>query len=228
MKISLFLFLIGLSTYSFSQSTLPQSPSKETQIGILKALNVAKPNLGMTVLSVENGYHVLMSNNGRYMIKGTLLDFWDGVHESKVVNESIKMLPTSIEPDQYYVQFGNPEGKKLYSFIKFGCNSCREVAESLLSKQALEHYDINVMLLHNDEESKRLASHIYCSKDKLEAFRTVFSRTTMPTDTLLMDCTNDVTSSTPTAANIQGIKALPYTYFPERSYGVLGEMFDYL
>lgn len=223
------LLLLIMSFKTLSQSTLPDIPRKETQIGILEALNENKPNLGMHILSVESGYHVLMSRNGRYMVKGSLWDLWDGVHESQVVDGKIPSLPPSLSPDQYFVIFGNQNGLPLFSYVKYGCNSCDKVIETLFSDDVLSKYKVHLMVLHNDPVSELVARHIYCStRSKEKAVRDIFREYKNFNTSQLNGCKGSVSSSTPTAANAQGIKALPFTYFPEREYGVIGDMSGYL
>lgn len=228
-KFLIFLSVLVQAQLVFAQSTLPELPSKQTQLGILNALNENKPNLGMHILSIENGYHVMMSNNGRYMVKGSLWDLWDGVFESQVVPGVMKELPASISPQQFFINFGKKDGLPLYSYVKYGCHSCREVVETLFSQEITSKYNVHLMVLHNDPLSKLVSQHIYCSKaDMVTQLRSLFLESSDFDPSNLNECKASVASSTPTAAGAQGVKALPFTYFPEREYGVIGEVSGYL
>jgi hypothetical protein len=218
--------MLVLSLPSHAQSTLPEIPRKETQLGILNALNEDRPKLGMNILSVESGYHVLMSTNGRYLVKGTLWDLWDGVFEPYVVEGEITALPAKISPESFFVQLGNPDGEAMHVYLKYGCHSCREVALSLLNDDVLKTFNIKIMVVHNDALSKSVAQHIYCQSDNGNAFETIFSNMNVSGESLV-NCNSFLAKKTPLAAMAQKIKALPFTYFPTRKYGVVGESSAY-
>lgn len=228
MRIIVLAISILFSTWTHAQSTLPEAPRKETQLGILKALNVHKPELGMRILSVDGGSHVMMSSNGRYIVKGSLMDLWDGVHESQVIEGALTTLPASISPETFFVRFGKEDGLPLYAYVKYGCFSCDVVTKTLLSDAVTSKYNVHLMVLHNDSISQLVSEHIYCSDNKITTLKSIFSGTSSIDSSLMNKCKDSVAGSTPTAAGAQGVKALPFTYFPDRKYGVIGDVTDYL
>jgi hypothetical protein len=209
---------------SSAQSTLPSTPNWETQKGILKAVNQQKPYLddGIRVISIENGQHVLVGGNGRYIIKGSLWDMYDGVIESKVFNQTLPLLPATLPLDNYFIEFGNPASKnKVFVYLNFNCNSCDLAVSPLKDPSVLEKFHIKVMLLHNSDESYAIARHIYCEEDKKAAFSQILLNNSLPSELNL--CDNMVAKQAVTLAHSQGINALPLTHFKHLSQSVLGD-----
>jgi hypothetical protein len=223
-RVSILLLILLFSAFTSSQSTLPTTPNLDTQIGILKAANQQKPYLkdGMRVISIENGEHVLVGGNGRYIIKGSLWDMYDGVIESKVFDHTLPALPTSLPLDNYFLEFGNPASeRKVYVYIKYNCNSCDLALAPLKDKSVLKNFHIKVMLLHNSDDSYAIARHIYCEVDKETAFTDIFLNNSLPSELNL--CDNMAAKQAITLAHSQGINALPLTHFNHLSQSVLGD-----
>lgn len=223
-KIHSFIFLLFLSAGSLAQSTLPLTPNLETQKGILKAANQQKPFLqdGMRVISIEDGQHVLVGGKGRYIIKGTLWDMYDGVIENKIFDQTLKTLPSSLPLDNYYIEFGNPASeKKVYVYLNYNCNSCDLALAPLKDESVLKNFHIKVMLLHNSDDSYAIARHIYCEVDKEAAFTKILLNNSLPSKLNL--CDNMLAKQVISLAHSQGINALPLTHFNHLSQSVLGD-----
>ena len=224
MRISLCLTLFLSSFCLLAQSTLPAIPNFETQKGIMEALNQQKPYLeeGMRVISVENGRHVLVGGDGRYIIKGTLWDMYDGVAESRLTDQVIPPLPSTLPLSDYFIEFGNPNADKtVYLYVNFGCTSCDLALRPLKDPEILSKYHIKVMLLNNSQDSYAIARHIYCENDKESAFTSILLNGVLPMT--LNQCDNMIAKQVITLAHSQGVNALPLTYFTHLRQSVLGD-----
>lgn len=223
-RIAILLCMLLVSVDAFSQSTLPSKPNWETQKGILKAANQQKPYLedGMRVISIENGQHVLVGGNGRYIIKGSLWDMYDGVIESKIFDQVLPSFPPALPTENYFLEFGNKaSSRKVFLYVNYNCNSCDLALAPLKNENVLSNFHIKVMLLHNSDESYSIARHVYCESDKELAFTEILLNSKLPSKLNL--CDNMIAKQAVTLAYSQGINALPLTHFNHLSQSVLGD-----
>lgn len=216
-------FSLSISVPSSAQvmSTSSSQISDEMHKAMVSALKQQKEGLGMRVLSVEDGKHVLSGGNGRYVIKGTLTDLWDGVTTTGTMEEILPILPPMVNPSRFFVNVGNPDGEKVLVFLKSNCSMCDSVFEILSSPIYRDKYSFDVMILANDENSRLAAEYIYCSEDQSAALETLISNPLASFDSS-ENCDNDTPALTTKAAMAMRVRALPMMHIKSKSLSILG------
>ena len=194
---------------------------------MVKALEQQKPGLGMRVLAVEEGQHVLMGGNGRYVIKGQLKDLWDGVQETGTMQENQITLPAALEPEQFFVSLGNPQRPTVTIIMKSNCSLCDTVFAVLNDPIQLDRYHYQVMLVSNDSDSLRASQYVYCAEDRKAALETVLASPGAST-TPSGSCDSQLPVMTTKVAMAMQVRALPYTHFNDKHLTVIGDPSAYL
>ncbi|MGY0314407.1 hypothetical protein ACV4QK_21275 (plasmid) [Alteromonas macleodii] len=226
LRIYMFVTLMSMSFCGSSGaqviSTSSSQISDDMHKAMVSALKQQKEGLGMRVLSIEDGKHVLSGGNGRYIIKGNLTDLWDGVTQTGTMKEIIPSLPEMVNPSRFFINIGNPEGVKILVFLKSNCSMCDAVFDVLSSPIYRDKYFFEIMLLANDEQSKIAADFVYCSEDQVEALETLLEN---PLASLKnsTNCNVDTPALTTKAAMAMNIRALPTLHIKSKSLSIIGD-----
>lgn len=223
-KYGIFAIISLLSGVSAAQS-LSGSQAQVTQEmhqAMVNALEMQKPGLGMRVLAVEDGQHVLAGGNGRYVIKGELRDLWNGVQKTGTVKQTLPVLPALLNPERFYVSLGNPEGIAVQVFMKSNCIMCDTVFAVLTDPIYLNKYRFNVMLVGNDKASDQATKYVYCAQDKVTALEALLNNPHMTFDAT-ETCDDDTAELTTKVAMALNVRALPMMHFPKRTLTVIGD-----
>ena len=195
--------------------------SDDMHKAMVSALKQQKEGLGMRVLSVEDGQHVLSGGNGRYIIKGNLTDLWDGVSNTGTMKETLPTLPPMVNPSRFFVNIGNPKGEKVLVFLKSNCSMCDSVFEILSSPIYRDKYSFDVMILANDERSRLAAEYIYCADDQAAALESLIANPLASFDSR-ENCDVDTPALTTKAAMAMRVRALPMIHIKSKSLSILG------
>ena len=195
--------------------------SPELHEAMVKAIDQQLPGLGMRVLAVEDGQHVLAGGNGRYVFKGTLQDLWNGVQSTGTQKEQLTVLPSAVNPEQFFIDIGNPDGINVQVFLKSNCQMCDAVFKVLQDPFYRDKYSFTVMVLGNDVESDSASRFVYCSEDQKTALEELLLN---PNRTFNSQrCPVDTPALTTKAAMIIGVRALPMIHLPAQSLTVIGD-----
>lgn len=225
LKRYLSLGIAGLLSGAVAAQTLSTDSSRvsaEMHNAMVAALEQQKPGLGMRVLAVEDGQHVLAGGNGRYIIKGVLQDLWNGVERTGSVEERLPVLPPMLKPERFFVTIGNPNGEPVKVFIKSNCTMCDSVFAVLSSPIYRDKYQFNVMLLGNDKQSTAASKFVYCAKAPEEALEQLLSNPLRKLE-FTGDCEVDTPNLTTKAAMAMNVRALPMMHFTQRTLSVIGD-----
>ena len=218
------LFVLSIASPSMAQikSASSSNISDDMHKAMVSALKQQKEGLGMRVLSVEDGQHVLSGGNGRYIIKGNLTDLWDGVSNTGTMYETLPTLPQMVNPSRFFVNIGNPEGEKVLVFLKSNCSMCDTVFDVLSSPIYRDKYSFDIMLLSNDENSKLAAEYVYCADDQIDALETLLAN---PQASFNQNdsCAVDTPALTTKAAMAMNIRALPMVHIKSQSLSIIGD-----
>lgn len=176
-----------------------------------KARDMQLPGLGMVVVTYEDNRHVLASKTGRYTIKGTLQDNWDGVQHSGSVPANYPKIPELLDIDEFAIQMGNPNGKEVMAFVSYSCQSCKTLVEQLLEKEFLDDHSLLIIPVHNSQEDKLVSQQIYCASDRGTQFKRLFL--TRDLSAMSQACQHPQPDLNVSLATAFGVAALPATYF---------------
>lgn len=201
--------------------------SNEMHKAIVSALKQQKPGLGMRVLSVEDGQHVLSSANGRYIIKGTLQDLWDGVLKTGTLKETLPTLPDMLEPERFFIEIGNPDGEPVFVFLKSNCQMCDALFAVLSDPLYRSKYRFKVLLLSNDEASTLASQQVYCASNKTKALEALLENPRLQVSTD-KNCLDGLTALANKAALAMQVRALPMVHISSQSLTVIGDPSAYL
>ena len=206
-----------------------KSVERQTLSDALSAQKFEYPFLGMDVLSIENNKHVLVSKNGRFMIKGSLEDLWKGVTHSFIDPNPVDFsqankLSEMINKDSISVTFGNNNGTPIEVFLSYSCVQCRLFVKQILDQGFLKRFKIRIYPVYRTEMDKKVAESIFCGEDKQSLFKLRFLNRNLNN---LESCDSVATTMAVTYANVFPIRSLPATvsYSKKLMYGSLPEKF---
>jgi|TARA_B110000211_G_scaffold188405_1_gene214267 hypothetical protein len=222
--------IIALPLLTLSQLSIGQEASNEVIASALIDKTSHFPSLGMKVLSVDGNKHVLMSNNGRYIIKGTLQDLWTGVERSFVEINPVNYAAAAkifefMNRDDLSISFGNSNGTPIDIFLSYSCKQCKLLTEQIMASHFLERFHVNIFVVYANDLDKKIAEDVFCGSDQKESFVKRF---------VTRDITNLKTSCAPKQpslsigyANVLPVRSLPATLSYNKSlyYGALPENF---
>lgn len=190
------------------------------------------PFLGMKVLSVnaEENKHVLMSNNGRYIITGTVQDLWDGVDRSFIeVNpintKSAEQVFKHIDKDDLAIVLGNNAGTPIDIFLSYSCKQCKLLAQQIMDKKFLKRFKVNIFVVYASDFDENIAKDIFCGQDKRSRFLKRFVERDI--SDLETSCSPNEPRMAVTYANVLPVRSLPATLSYKKTllYGALPENF---
>ncbi|MBB6543044.1 hypothetical protein [Thalassotalea piscium] len=188
----------------------------------LKVQSMQKIGLGMHVMSEEDNKTVLLSKSGRYVVKGTLTDMWDGVQVRDKIVSDYPFLPQQIDPKDYFIQYGNPQGQEVTVYLSYSCRQCELVIKQILSSSFIEKYRVNLLLVNNNQEDELVTSNVFCAVDKLKAVKEYFRDRNL--QDLDKKCISTQAKSNVMLAMAQKVRSLPSTYVKGTNSLYLGEL----
>jgi hypothetical protein len=212
-------FIIFLSLL-ISMSLHAQKTMNEVISNAMSASDKQLPSLGMYVLSIEDGNKVLLSKTGRYIVKGTVTDMWDGLQEQGSQPSNFPVFPPLLDINDFTLSFGDPNKPEVLAYVSFGCHQCAEVIQQILSPNFLSRHSVRIMLVSNTEEDKLVASNVYCASDKYSVFNQLFVAREF--ESIKSDCVHPQIDMNISLANAQYVKALPSTFFKDTNMVYLG------
>lgn len=219
--------LVSFHTVGQVISTDGANVSNEMHKAIVSALKQQKDGLGMRVLSVEDGQHVLSSANGRYIIKGTLQDLWDGVLKTGTLKETLPTLPEMLQPERFFIDLGNPDGEPVLVFMKSNCQMCDTLFAVLRDPLYRSKYHFKVILLSNDDASTLASHYVYCSTDKTMALESLLANPARQVS-INPECLDGLTGLANKAALAMQVRALPMVHMRNQSLTIIGDPSAYL
>lgn len=135
---------------------------------------VRLPISGMVRLTTPDGEVVYMSTNRRFVFRGEMTDLWTGQ------DVSLQLPSMRIDLDRNGVDVHNisrriGKGKDTITvFVAPECEDCRAVVDALTSKEGLARYTSQVVLLETTADGAHANAVVWCSKDTVEALRSVY------------------------------------------------------
>ena len=209
MLIRSFLLLI------FSGCSLLQSQQVDnTTLAKAFASQVSEyPGLGMKFVSKEADNHVLMSKNGRYIVKGTLQDLWEGVASPYVVNSGFSRIPKEVRAASTSLFIGDSTKPTVDIFISYSCKTCKAFTQEVFSDAFLSRYSANIFLVYLSDLDKKIITDIYCSSDKVNSFKRRFLQSDITE--LSGNCSVLEPKMNVTIASVIPIQSLPATLLPD-------------
>ncbi|MGK2231352.1 MAG: hypothetical protein ACI92O_000510 [Colwellia sp.] len=221
---------IALPMLTISQIAIGQQASNEIIVNSLIDKTSSFPSLGMKVLSKDGSQHILMSNNGRYIIKGTLQDLWVGVDSSFVDINPVNFTHAAkifkfMDRDDLSLSFGNVKGTPIDIFLSYSCKQCQLLTKQIMAPHFLERFQVNVFVVYANDLDKKIAEDVFCGLNQKSSFVKRFVE---------RDITNLHTSCNPKQpnlsiayANVLPVRSLPATlsYNKKLYYGALPEDF---
>ena len=188
----------------------------------VKAKSQQKIGLGMHVMSEEDNKTVLLSKSGRYLVKGTVTDMWDGVQTSDHIVTPYPYIPEQIDPSKFYIEFGAPNGKEVMVYLSYGCRQCDTVIKQIFSEPFITQYRIKLLLVSNNKEDKLVNSNIHCATDKVAALKAIFVERDLTS--IKTSCPSTQESLNIMLAMAQKVRALPSTFLKGSNKMYLGKL----
>jgi hypothetical protein len=196
----------------------------------LAAKNKNYPYLGMLVVTSDEKSHTLISPNGRYVIKGTLSDMWEGVDGSFVEDFPINTAKADqifefMKKSDISITMGNMEGEPLDIFVSYSCKQCKEYIKQITQETFLSRYKLNVFIVFIDDLDRNMAMNVYCASDPIKEFYARYvERNIQDLDT---SCSPQEPSMSVTYANLLRVRSLPATLPTSKKlhYGTLPNKF---
>lgn len=214
--------LLCLTTVLLFSPAYAQRTVNEIISTAMSAKDKQLPSLGMYVLSIEDGKKVLMSKTGRYIVKGTVTDMWDGLVEKGQQASNFPSFPSLLNVEDFTLHFGDSSKSEVLAYVSFGCNQCAEVVRQILSPEFIANHSVRIMLVSNSDEDKLVASNVYCAVDKHAVFKELFLERKY--NSVKKDCIHPQIDMNIGLANAQRIKALPSTFFKDKKLVYLGTL----
>jgi hypothetical protein len=186
------------------------------------AQNNQKIGLGLRVLSEEDNKTVLLSKTGRYLIKGTVTDMWNGLQLRDSMSANYPKFPEMLPESDFVFAFGESENAEVMVYISYSCLQCDEVIRQVLSTDFLEKHYVKIVLLYNDQLDALVSSNVYCSKNPKEVLRKLY--VDRVTSDINEKCVHSQPKMNVMLANAQFVRALPSTYVKNENKVYLGAL----
>jgi len=181
------------------------------------------PITGLSKVVGEDGRVYFISDNRRFVFRGTMHDLWSG---SDIAKEQVssrvdtERFGVSIERMSYAIGSGE---KKMSVFVAPGCEPCKTVVERLITAERMREYTMRIVPLSRTEVGHHINRVLWCSKDYEEATRAVFVDGTEPKSAAPAgeDCDQTGLFLAMEAAKLFGVAELPLI-IDENRVGTVG------
>lgn len=208
-------FSFFFMTHAFAQKSIDNIMSK-----VMNAKDKQLEGLGLLVLSNEDNKTVLLSKTGRYVIKGTVTDMWDGLQFSDVRKQRYPNVPDLLDLKDFVIEFGDPSLPEVLSYISYSCLLCERVIERVMSSQFLSKHHVKMFLLYNNVDDMFINNNVFCASNRKEEFKSIFLKRDITK--LSKKCVSIQSKMNVGLANAQHIKALPSTFVEHKNVVYLG------
>jgi thiol:disulfide interchange protein DsbC len=178
---SLPLLLTAFSSYSANNldpETMIKALSEDGDVKHIEKLPIGELNF----IETTKGLTYLVSSNGRFVIKGELVDVW----KNKAIGNAmeaydLKYLTLSqmgiVDDEMGIIKIGNPAiPKQGYLFLDPQSTYTKEIIDTIIDDQKSYHLDI--MLIPQLEGSNKIIQRLWCAVDKNAALMDLIYRTT--------------------------------------------------
>lgn len=204
----------------FSQDGFAQRSKNEIIVDSLKAKNMQKIGLGMHIVSLEDNKTVMISKNGRYVVKGTVTDMWDGMQNSGEQAAVYPNFPSQLDIEDFTIGFGNKEGKEVIAYVSYSCRQCVDLLTQVLAESFLSSHFVRILPLYNNKADELVVNNIYCSTDKKKTLIEMMVKRNL--SKIDSKCLHSQPNMNVILANAQSIKALPSTFYKGENKVYLG------
>lgn len=210
------IFYFCISAVIFITSST-QASTKADKI----ANSIKSSPMGKFVLSESNGISVLISENGRYIIKNPVItDLWT-TSDIKTVGEAIKsseLIPIKKIVKDYrrlnIISFGKGQ-KSFFVFVDPQCAYCKTFVKSAQAYTA--EYTFNLVVVPAlGKESNKLSKSLFCAKDKTNALNS-FLNDTISKMPQKPNCDTTGYDETLLLAQLMNIEGVPF-FVSERGF----------
>lgn len=168
-------FLLGLLLpLSLRANPIAGAPTNEELASSLGLAVERAPLIRFRAIQKSGQNAVMLSETGRYMIKGPFQDMWDGVQQDTSTKLAYPKVPSSIDINDYTIRFGTPGKQTLFLVTSYSCFYCASAMEQLFTEENLTKYDIRVLPVYNKKSDAQKIQAVFCSDDRREAFKRVF------------------------------------------------------
>lgn len=184
-----------------------------------KSEDIAGP---FRLVETQNGL-VMMSTNGRYVLKGQLYDAWkkeeiESVDQLSLNNSQIPLREMSIDFSSLNSFLtGNVMKPNVVIFVDPLCPACHQLLEQTESLNDEYSFTFVVVPALGDK-SNELASKFYCATDKNERV-TAFKNSSLTNLTQQVDCDKSGYTQTLMLAQIIGVNGVPMIIAPDQTIG---------
>jgi hypothetical protein len=220
MKIQEYFFLVFLSLLLFSVDVDAQNSKQQIMSDVMKAKNIQMPGLGMYIISQEDNNTVLLSKTGRYVLKGTVTDMWNGVQISDVKQLPAPKFPEMLDQNDFMLKFGVTGKPIVISYLSYSCLQCRSIVEQLMSETFLQNHDLRIFLVANSPEGKLILDDVMCSDNKQQSFKNRYLNRNV--SNINKGCLGQFSKLNIDLANAQKIQTLPSTFYVNDNLVYLG------
>lgn len=189
------------------------------EIPILDAISEIK----MTSLKAieSNGSIFFMSPNGRFVIQGDLTDTWqkkklDTLKEIDYAAKHIDIERMGLPIDELNVIKVGKGKKEIVIFVDPQCDPCKKFFQE--AKKHTDKYTFKFIVVPAlGEESNKMATSMFCSKDKTNLAKHFLERTLLDLEQQ-ENCDKKYYNLTLTVAQLIGIKHVPFFIAPGGLY----------
>ena len=189
------------------------------EIPILDAISEIK----MTSLKAieSNGSIFFMSPNGRFVIQGDLTDTWqkkklDTLKEIDYAAKHIDIERMGLPIDELNVIKVGKGKKEIVIFVDPQCDPCKKFFQE--AKKHTDKYTFKFIVVPAlGEESNKMATSMFCSKDKTNLAKHFLERTLLDLEQQ-ENCDKKYYNLTLTVAQLIGIKHVPFFIAPSGLY----------
>ena len=203
--------IIALMTASTAQA--------KQEIPILDAISEIK----MTSLKAieSNGSIFFMSPNGRFVIQGDLTDTWqkkklETLKEIDYAAKHIDIERMGLPIDELNVIKVGKGKKEIVIFVDPQCDPCKKFFQE--AKKHTDKYTFTFIVVPAlGEESNKMATSMFCSKDKTNLAKHFLERTLLDLEQQ-ENCDKKYYNLTLTIAQLIGIKHVPFFIAPAGLY----------
>tara|TARA_R110001583_G_scaffold1489_1_gene11652 strand:+ start:2477 stop:3208 length:732 start_codon:yes stop_codon:yes gene_type:complete len=171
---------------------------------------VALPISELSAISTDSGSVYFMSENGRYIISGVMLDTWSrkeltsiGDIKQSIQNANVQSFRLA-ESDRSNIIFGEGD-KTAYLFVDPYCESCHELVKEAQNINGYKFVVVVVPAL--GPNSDKASREIYCEKDHAKKLAGYLDGNARGSDT---SCDFQGYEKTLISAHMLNLKGVPY------------------
>ncbi|WP_295587464.1 DsbC family protein [uncultured Lamprocystis sp.] len=176
------------------------------------------PIQGLQAVETTDGQLLYVSDNGRYLIRGTAYDLWHGAELTSLAQEEdlagrIDLKRLKLDPADLGA-LATGTGPTVLAFVDPHCPHCADLLADLPSLTARYRFRLIPLPIGTESQAAVLALHCLASTDPAVALKALFEHTDLPPGSTT-GCGQGTAQRALVTAQLLGVRGTPFLIAPD-------------